>query len=75
MGRCLAYGAAGADMVFPAGVRAPSMAGLSRRLPHPICAVDSPGSSVAQEEAVGIKALRTPWFAVNIQFIGKTEAK
>ncbi len=53
--RCLAYGAAGADMVFPAGVRAPALASLSRRLPHPICAVDSPGSSVAQEEAAGIK--------------------
>jgi methylisocitrate lyase len=53
--RCLAYGAAGADMVFPAGVRAPTLASLSRRLSHPICAVDSPGSSVAQEEAAGIK--------------------
>ena len=53
--RCLAYGAAGADMVFPAGVRAPALASLSRRLPHPICAVNSPGSSVAQEEAAGIK--------------------
>jgi 2-methylisocitrate lyase-like PEP mutase family enzyme len=53
--RCLAYGAAGPDMVFPAGVRAPALAGLARRLPHPICAVDSPGSSVAQEEAAGIK--------------------
>jgi len=53
--RCLAYGAAGADMVFPAGVRVPALASLRRRLPHPVCAVDSPGSSVAQEEAAGIK--------------------
>ncbi len=53
--RCLAYGAAGADMVFPAGVRAPALAGVRHRLPHPICAVDSPGSSVAEEEAAGVK--------------------
>jgi methylisocitrate lyase len=53
--RCLAYGAAGADMVFPAGVRAPALASVRHRLPHPVCAVDSPGSSVAQEEAAGVK--------------------
>ncbi|MBI4627737.1 MAG: isocitrate lyase/PEP mutase family protein [Candidatus Rokubacteria bacterium] len=53
--RCLAYGAAGADLVFPAGVRASTLATLSPRIPYPICAVDSPGSTVARDEAAGVK--------------------
>ena len=53
--RCLAYGAAGADMVFPAGVRASALATVKHRIPYPICAVDSPGSTPARDEAAGIK--------------------
>ncbi len=53
--RCLAYGAAGADMVFPAGVRSPAVGALAPRLPYPVCAVDSPGSTVARDEAAGVK--------------------
>src|SRR3990172_11418222 len=53
--RCLAYGAAGADMVFPAGVRSPALGALAPRLPYPVCAVDSPGSTVARDEAPGVK--------------------
>ena len=53
--RCLAYGAAGADMVFPAGVRTPGLAEVAARLPYPLCAVDSPGSTVARDEAAGVK--------------------
>lgn len=53
--RCLAYGAAGADMVFPAGVRAATLATVTPRIPYPICAVDSPGSTAARDEAAGIK--------------------
>lgn len=53
--RCLAYGAAGADMVFPAGVRASTLATVKPRIPYPICAVDSPGSTPARDETAGIK--------------------
>ncbi|MBI1961741.1 MAG: isocitrate lyase/PEP mutase family protein [Candidatus Rokubacteria bacterium] len=53
--RCLAYGAAGADLVFPAGVHASTLATVSPRIPYPICAVDSPGSTVARDEAAGVK--------------------
>jgi len=53
--RCLAYGAAGADLVFPAGVRASTLATVNPRIPYPICAVDSPGSTVARDEAAGVK--------------------
>jgi len=53
--RCLAYGAAGADMVFPAGVRSSVLATVKSRIPYPICAVDSPGSTAARDEAAGIK--------------------
>ena len=53
--RCLAYGAAGADLVFPAGVRASTLATVNPRIPYPICAVDSPGSTPARDEAAGIK--------------------
>ena len=53
--RCLAYGAAGADMVFPAGVRSAALATVRERIPYPICAVDSPGSTAARDEAAGIK--------------------
>ena len=53
--RCLAYGAAGADLVFPAGVRASTRATVKPRIPYPICAVDSPGSTPARDEAAGIK--------------------
>ncbi|MBI2525837.1 MAG: isocitrate lyase/PEP mutase family protein [Candidatus Rokubacteria bacterium] len=53
--RCLAYGAAGADMVFPAGVRTPALAEVAARVPHLLCAVDSPGSTVSRDEAAGVK--------------------
>lgn len=53
--RCLAYGAAGADLVFPAGVPSSVIATARSRIPYPICAVDSPGSSVARDEAAGVK--------------------
>ncbi len=53
--RCLAYGAAGADMVFPAGVRSSVLATVKDRIPHPICAVDSPGSTPTRDEAAGVK--------------------
>ncbi len=53
--RCRAYGAAGADMVFPAGIRAPTLASVRERIPYPLCAVDSPGSTVTEEERAGIK--------------------
>lgn len=53
--RCLAYGAAGADMVFPAGIPSAVLATVKDRIPYPICAVDSPGSTAAQDEAAGIK--------------------
>jgi methylisocitrate lyase len=53
--RLLAYGRAGADLVFPAGVPSAGMASLAPRLPYPICAVDTPGSTVARDEAAGVK--------------------
>lgn len=53
--RCLAYGAAGADLVFPAGVPSSVLATVTPRIPYPICAVDSPGSTAARDEAAGIK--------------------
>jgi len=53
--RCVAYGAAGADMVFPAGVRSAALATIRGRIPYPICAVDSPGSTPARDEAAGVK--------------------
>ena len=53
--RCQAYGAAGADMVFPVGVPTEKLAPWVPRIPHPICAVDSPGSTAARDEAAGIK--------------------
>ena len=53
--RCLAYGAAGADMVFPAGVPSSVLATVRHRIPYPICAVDSPGSTVAEDETAGVK--------------------
>jgi methylisocitrate lyase len=53
--RCLAYGAAGADLVFPAGVPSSVLATVTPRIPYPICAVDSPGSTAARDEAAGVK--------------------
>ena len=53
--RCVAYGAAGADMVFLAGVRSAALATVRARIPYPICAVDSPGSTPARDEAAGVK--------------------
>jgi methylisocitrate lyase len=53
--RCLAYGAAGADMVFPAGVRTSKLATVTSRIPYLVCAVDSPGSTAARDEAAGVK--------------------
>ena len=53
--RCRAYGAAGADMVFPVSVPTEVLAPWAPRIPHPICAVDSPGSTAARDEAAGIK--------------------
>lgn len=53
--RCLAYGAAGADMVFPAGVPSSVLAPVKHRIPYPICAVDSASSTVARDEAAGLK--------------------
>lgn len=53
--RCVAYGEAGADLVFPAGVRSAELATVRARIPFPICAVDSPGSTPARDEAAGIK--------------------
>lgn len=55
--RALSYGAAGADLVFLAGVRTAELRGVRSRIPYPICAVDSPRSTVAQEEAAGIRLL------------------
>ena len=53
--RLRAYAAAGADLVFPAGVPSAAIAGVRDRLPAPICAVGSPGATVARDEAYGIK--------------------
>lgn len=53
--RALAYGRAGADMVFLAGVRAPALAKVKDRIPYPLCATDSPGGTVAGDEAAGVK--------------------
>lgn len=53
--RCLAYGAAGADMVFPAGIPSSVLATVRDRIPYPLCAVDSPGSTAARDEAAGVK--------------------
>jgi 2-methylisocitrate lyase-like PEP mutase family enzyme len=53
--RALAYGRAGADMVFLAGVRAPALAKVRDRIPFPLCATDSPGGTVAADEAAGVK--------------------
>jgi 2-methylisocitrate lyase-like PEP mutase family enzyme len=55
--RCLAYGAAGADMVFPAGVRSPVIATLTSRVPYPVCVVDSRGSTVERDGAAGVKLI------------------
>jgi methylisocitrate lyase len=55
--RALAYGAAGADLVFLAGIRTPALARVRDRIPYPICAVDSPRSTVAQDEAAGVRLL------------------
>jgi 2-methylisocitrate lyase-like PEP mutase family enzyme len=53
--RARAYGAAGADLVFPAAVPASVLAGVRERLGFPLCAVDSPGCTVEEEGAAGIK--------------------
>ena len=53
--RLAAYAAAGADLVFPAGVPSSAIATVRDRLPAPVCAVDSPGSTVARDEACGVK--------------------
>jgi methylisocitrate lyase len=53
--RALAYGAAGADLVFLAGVRAPRLATVKDRIPYPLCSTDTPGATVAREEAAGVK--------------------
>lgn len=53
--RGLAYGAAGADMVFLAGVPSSVIATVRDRIPYPICNTDSPGSTVVQDAAAGIK--------------------
>ena len=53
--RVLAYGAAGADMVFLAGVPSSVIATVKDRIPHPICNTDSQGSTVAQDGAAGVK--------------------
>jgi methylisocitrate lyase len=55
--RCIAYGEAGADLVFPAGVRTASLAAVRARIPYPVCAVNSPGASVAADEAAGVKVV------------------
>ena len=36
-------------------MRSPALGGLAPRLPYPVCAVDSPGSTVARDEAAGVK--------------------
>ena len=33
----------------------PALASVRHRIPYPICAVDSPGSTVAQDETAGVK--------------------
>jgi 2-methylisocitrate lyase-like PEP mutase family enzyme len=53
--RCRAYAAAGADLVFPAGVRVADLTRIRPPLDTPVCAVDSPHASVADEEAAGVK--------------------
>jgi 2-methylisocitrate lyase-like PEP mutase family enzyme len=53
--RAIAYGRAGADLVFLAGMRAPVLATVKDRIPHPLCATDSPGGNVAADEAAGVK--------------------
>lgn len=53
--RACAYGAAGADLVFLAGVRSPVLAGVRDRIPFPLCSTDSPGTTVAEDEASGVK--------------------
>ena len=53
--RCRAYGAAGADMVFPVSIPTPVLAPWVERIGYPVCAVDTPGSTTARDEAAGIK--------------------
>ena len=53
--RACAYGAAGADLVFLAGVRSPSLGRVRHRIPFALCSTDSPGTTVAEDEANGVK--------------------
>jgi methylisocitrate lyase len=53
--RATAYGRAGADLVFLAGVRASALATVKHRVPYPLCATDSPGGNVAVDESAGVK--------------------
>lgn len=53
--RVLAYGAAGADMVFLAGVPTRTIAAVRPRISYPICNTDTRGSTVAGDEAAGVK--------------------
>jgi methylisocitrate lyase len=55
--RALSYGEAGADMVFLTAIPSPVIADIRHRVPYPICNVDTPGQTVAQEEASGVKLL------------------
>jgi 2-methylisocitrate lyase-like PEP mutase family enzyme len=55
--RVLAYGAAGADMVFLAGVPSSVLATVRERIPYPICNTHSPGATVGADEVAGVKLL------------------
>lgn len=55
--RAVAYGQAGADLVFLTAVPSPIIAGVRHRVPYPICNVDTLGQTVVQEEGNGVKLL------------------
>lgn len=72
--RALAYGGAGADLVFLAAIPSPTIGGIRERIPYPICNVDTSGQTVAQEEANGVKLLLPYSLSLSAAYRGVRDA-
>jgi methylisocitrate lyase len=72
--RMNAFAAAGADLVMPVGISPMKLKGLRARIAGKIVTTDTPGRSVADEEAAGVDVVLYYGFSLFAAYAGVTAA-
>jgi len=74
LARMQAFAEAGADLVFPTGLTPPAIGAMRDRIGKPVMTVDTPGFSIADEEAAGIAIVLYYGLSVTVQYSALKQA-